>query len=375
MKICFVAFSPGTTLRKRGHGFAKYLREYGFETTVLTFFREAPPTTPQKSLGNRAMGWLTSHVRLYEKIVRYKPDIIYLLKPSPPAAFPAISSQKLLGCRLVFDTDDWELAYRPTSRNPISHLESNLVRHFEKYLATHSDLVVTASTALRNHISELGSPNEKIHYCPTGVDTEVFNPRKFSKAPHKNKILIYTGKRADVDYEYTAVIEMLSALKLVLKDHKNVKLWMTGKANPVFDKRIKEYIRRQKIEKHVFFTGFLPEEELVKTIAQADVALLPFADHILNRYKSPTNLFEYMAMELPAVAAKIGEVKLVIDEKKNGMLYAPGNQTEFAEKIITLLEKKELAKKIGISARKTVEKKYSMAILMKHLAQRLSHLD
>jgi len=72
-----------------------------------------------------------------------------------------------------------------------------------------------------------------------------------------------------------------------------------------------------------------------------------------------------MAMKKAIVASNVGWANEVIDDQENGFLIHPKNHNEYAQKILELLQNKDLRVHFGIEARKKVEEKFSMSIVAK----------
>jgi glycosyltransferase involved in cell wall biosynthesis len=55
-------------------------------------------------------------------------------------------------------------------------------------------------------------------------------------------------------------------------------------------------------------------------MARSDIGLLPLADNNFSQCKSPTKMFEYMAMKVAVLGAPIGEVARIVKDGESGML-------------------------------------------------------
>lgn len=86
-----------------------------------------------------------------------------------------------------------------------------------------------------------------------------------------------------------------------------------------------------------------------------------------NRAKSPTKLFEYMAMAKPTVSSEIGEAGRIIQNGVNGFLAK--TKEGFIEGMERLIINPDLRKDMGDKARKTVEERYSLDVLTKQLSE------
>ncbi len=67
-----------------------------------------------------------------------------------------------------------------------------------------------------------------------------------------------------------------------------------------------------------------------------------------------------MAASRPVVATRVGGAAEVIFDGENGFLVESNDDEKMAEKILFLLENPEVAEKIGVRGRKTVEARFSV---------------
>ena len=103
-----------------------------------------------------------------------------------------------------------------------------------------------------------------------------------------------------------------------------------------------------------------------------DCGLVPLLDKTrFNLSKSPVKLFEYMAKEKPVVASNVGEADFIIKDGYNGFLAASKN--EFVAKMEQIVKNKVLAADMGVNARKTIEKEYSLSVLSEKVADILQN--
>lgn len=80
----------------------------------------------------------------------------------------------------------------------------------------------------------------------------------------------------------------------------------------------------------------------------------------------PIAMLEAMAVGCPVVATKVGGIPEVLIERKNGLLAVAGDENSLAEKIIMLLEDKELRASISQAARLTATG-FSLPVYIKKL--------
>jgi glycosyltransferase involved in cell wall biosynthesis len=75
----------------------------------------------------------------------------------------------------------------------------------------------------------------------------------------------------------------------------------------------------------------------------------------------PIALLEAMAMNLPTVSYAVDGVPAVIRDGENGLLIAPGDVGALATGIARLLHDAALRGRLAQSARRTIEKRFTLA--------------
>jgi len=81
----------------------------------------------------------------------------------------------------------------------------------------------------------------------------------------------------------------------------------------------------------------VPMTELVASLRGFDIGLIPYrATCLNNHYSSPNKLFEYMMGGLAIAAADLPEIRRVVEEYENGVLFDPRDPDDIAEKINAL---------------------------------------
>ncbi|AKB17635.1 glycosyltransferase family 4 protein [Methanosarcina sp. WH1] len=190
-----------------------------------------------------------------------------------------------------------------------------------------------------------GIPEDKIDIIPNGVDCSSFNISKFhgeDKLIHPN--ILFMGK---LSYQPN-IIGIKNYLKyihpLIKNKISNIKLYIIGKECPDW------LIKYSRTDDSVEVIGFV--EDVKPYIFGSDVCIAPLTSGSGTRLK----ILEYMAMSKPVVSTTIGAEGLEVENNKNILIADIWN--EFADRIIEVLNDKELATTIGNNSRKLVEDKY-----------------
>jgi len=194
------------------------------------------------------------------------------------------------------------------------------------------------------------------------VDTATFKPKDNGSDNKKIKFSwIGTAYSPRMGENISFILE---AFSLLAAKFDNVFLDCAGEGR--YYDEIASQMDNYRYKDRVNFCGWIPPDKIPAYLGGIDIGLLPLIqDTRFNRAKSPTKLFEYMAMGKPVVSSDIGEASLVIKDGKNGFLAK--KSPEFIDKMEVLAKDAILRRQLGNDAREEIEKKYSLNVLGKQL--------
>ena len=205
--------------------------------------------------------------------------------------------------------------------------------------------------ALSERAQDLGFPRDRICKIQGGtfpdyfVDRSIDECRKRVGLSDDGPILAFSS--ADGHWDLDIVMKTLA---IVARKHPKVQLMLTGQTSDL----VRGMAREQGVEDRLILTGYLSKEDLPWHMGCADVFLLPFPDTLYNRGRWPNKLGDYMALGRPTVANGIGDVGPFFQRHDIGLL-AECDSTDFADKVIRLLDDEALRQELGRSARETAE--------------------
>jgi glycosyltransferase involved in cell wall biosynthesis len=106
--------------------------------------------------------------------------------------------------------------------------------------------------------------------------------------------------------------------------------------------------------KQVTYHGKVPYSRVKEFLEQANLVIFPSYAEAL-----PLAWLEAMAMQKAIVASDIGWAEEVITDGKEGFLVHPTKHQEFSDKMLQLLENKDLASQFGIHAKQKIAQNFS----------------
>jgi glycosyltransferase involved in cell wall biosynthesis/peptidoglycan/xylan/chitin deacetylase (PgdA/CDA1 family) len=102
-------------------------------------------------------------------------------------------------------------------------------------------------------------------------------------------------------------------------------------------------------EDDIVFTGCVDERTLEIYYKTAIALLMPLWDDDRSRTRLPNKLGEYLASGRPVVASKVGDLTDFLFDNVNACLAAPGDERDFADRMISVLRDPVRAKEIGLA--------------------------
>ena len=242
-----------------------------------------------------------------------------------------------------------------------SEVKSNIELHAAKA----ADMIVTVSYAMKEELTNLGFPKEKIQVCYNGVDAQKYNPQEVA-IEQKKKIrnlydvkddetmILFIGRLAGVK----GVDKLIMAMPHILQKLPKAKLVVVGVGD------LQEYLtnltRTIRLDEYVKFCfDFIPEEERILHYAACDIAVFP------SHYE-PFGIvvLEAMSMEKPVVVGAAGvsgmrEIVICYGEDQCGFHIDPSNPTDIAWGITSALESPEKMKWLGKNGRRRVLEEFT----------------
>jgi len=234
----------------------------------------------------------------------------------------------------------------------------------EKLTYRFSD-VVMATNASYNHLAVTRGrvAPEDVFIVRNGPDLETFkvvppNPAlKYGKA----YLVGYVGNMSDQDG-----LDILLDVALRLKKLGRIDIHFTCVGGgPALDS-LRNMVRDKEIGDMVNFTGRVPDKQLLEILSTADVCVNPDKPCEMNDISTMIKIMEYMALGKPIVQFDLCEGRF---SAQDAAVYADTrNQvTDFAAKIIWLLDNPDKRRRMGEFGRRRVEKELAWEYSVQNL--------
>lgn len=365
MKIIFITREgyglPGA--RIRCYNFARELRGCGVNAEVLSFADVLGAKDGENEMRMDFREKIRYNLMAFKRLIKER-DSIFIIQRFNYHSFAPYLAHLFNRNRIILDLDDWEMRENP--KYYFGFYPSSKAHYFTGQIAKRSIFCIAASRFLEEFLSQF---NKRAYYIPSGVDTELFKPSLSGLNTDK---IIFSWIGTFHKREYIENIEFaLGCFAILRKKYSHIYFEIRGEG--IYRKDLEKKISEFK-DRNIFLRGWISPEDVPGYLDGIHIGLFPVARETkFNQAKSPTKVFEYMAMAKPVVAGNVGDAKEIIYDAKNGFLAS--TKEEFAEKMRILIDDADLRKKMGKNARETIERNYSLPILGIHLYEALNQID
>lgn len=196
------------------------------------------------------------------------------------------------------------------------------------------DLYITPSYFLRKKATEMGF-KQKIIVLPNIINLNDYSPQ-FN---YKDESIVYFGR-----------LSKEKGINILLDAIKGLDAYLKIIGDGPERNNLEEKVRREGIE-NVIFLGFLEKEELKKEVSGAMFSVLPSICY--ENY--PYGIIESFALGKLVIGSDIGGIPELIKEGETGFLFKTGSAEDLKNKILQLINNKELIIRLGQNARKYIE--------------------
>lgn len=258
---------------------------------------------------------------------------------------------KLFGVKYIFDHHDAipELYLSKYNRRDLLYKIQVVL---EKLTYKCSDVVIATNASYndlavgRGHIA-----SEDVFIVRNGPDLETFKavPPNPALKYGKPYLVGYVGTMSDQD-GLDILVEVAAYLKNIGREDIHFTCVGGGPALPA----LRQMVKDKNLAETVNFTGRIPDQEMLEILSTADVCVNPDRPCEMNDISTMIKIMEYMALGKPIVQFDLREGRFSAQE---AALYADTHNqvTDFAAKIVWLLDSPEERNRMGEFGRRRVQ--------------------
>ena len=279
---------------------------------------------------------LTGMIRIIVAIFYQKPDFIY-------ARYSIYAPSALIVARILHIPIFLEVnAPLAEERSRFGGIRmTSIAYNLEKWQWKSADYICTVTNVLANIVKNV-SKNQNVYVVPNGIYMDRY--KDLLRSPEA-KAIFHLPQTCTIGFvghirEWHAVDELLLSIKALQSKEVFLLIIGDGPAKSILEKITDDIGVSEKVR----FEGFVSGEELPAYLAAIDIAIQPRALY----YASPLKLVEYMAAGCAIVAPNQENIKELLENKINAILFERGAMTE---SISQLVDDVELRKTISCNAR------------------------
>lgn len=295
---------------------------------------------------------------LRDQISSHKPDFLLIWGMwNLPRSLPALAEQLMPGRVVYYMGDYWptlpsqfEYYWQSEPRSPAARLPKRFLKFAAQRILDREERpallfehVLFPTTFMRDELERrnIRPQNSKIIYG--GVD---ISPYRSAADQHEtprsgSAQLLFTGRLTPEKGVETA-LEAVGRL-IHIEGMQAIKLSVVGAGETDYEDRLKEIVRRERIEPYVAFLGSKTTAEMPAIYRQADIFLFT------SIWAEPFGrvLVEAMASGLAVVGTAVGGAAEILIDNENSLLFPPGDAAELAGQIKKLVEAPTLRQRLA----------------------------
>lgn len=196
----------------------------------------------------------------------------------------------------------------------------------------HADAIVVVGTNQLPYFVDLCG-EERVHYIPHGIDTEVFrpDPGQERRAGPRRGVLFVGSHRRDIETLGKVLQRIETAapdLKCVLVTRPEVAGAITGSGNLEVRHRVSE-------------------DELIRLYREAAVVLQPMEESTANN-----SILEALACGTPVVATDVGGVRDYVGDDSAAILTEPRDSEAMVDAVMAIVRDEDARRRMGEAARR-----------------------
>jgi glycosyltransferase involved in cell wall biosynthesis len=306
----------------------------GIEIETLPIMQERGRTTLRSQL--RFMGYIRRWVRGQKR----RPDVIHVHN-MPDYLYWAVRRWHRQGSRVVLDVHDImsTLALHRYS-GAKRYLASLLLGILERSVWRQVDHLITVHDAYRDVIVSAGIKAENVSVVLNTPDPEVCSSIMRHKESSSAFKIVFHGTVSS----RMGVVYAVRALPLVIKEVPNAEMTILGGGGNV--EEVHATIRDLNLQTRVTFVDhFLPMEEVVGCIRDANAAVVPYELSDFTKQILPVKILEYAALGIPVVSTRLPLVEYYLGDCAVHFIPEP-EPREIAHALIRLAQDEQYRTKL-----------------------------
>jgi glycosyltransferase involved in cell wall biosynthesis len=212
-----------------------------------------------------------------------------------------------------------------------------------------ADAIICEDNNLKSFLVSRGLDSEKITLIRNGIDLQSFHPgdpieaKKNLELKDDQHIMLSIGSLNKTKNHAL----LISTFAEIAASKNTWHLYIIGEGEE--QQNLEKQIIDSKLEQKITLLGLLDHNSISKWLKAADIFVLPS-----QKEGTPNVLLEAMACGLPVIASKVGGIPELIQDNTEGLLFESGSKHDLKEKLIRLIQDKQLQKILAKNAKNKI---------------------
>ncbi len=344
MKNRIIIFAPyprdeAPSQRFRFEQYLELIEKDGYEIVYAAFLSKKEWSLLYKEgyFFQKIMGVWKSFFRRWMTLFKLKKsDIIFVHREMAhvgPPIFEWIVA-KIMRRKYIYDFDD--AIWLPNFSLANSKIQGLKMYWKVKYCIKWAHTVTAGNNFLADYARQF---NGNVNIIPTTIDLENYH-NLLTDYSHSPIVIGWTGTHTTMRY----LDEIIPVLQELEKKYDFIFQVISNQA-PKFDLKSLRFVKWNK-------------ETEIKDLASIQIGVMPLTEDKWSEGKCGFKALQYMALGIPVVISPVGVNTKIVQDGENGYLVT--NPEEWKQRLIALLEDKNLRERIGEAGRKTILDDYSV---------------
>ena len=316
---------------------------FGHDGGLIAFIKKMLPGAVYELL---ELGYsVAAYRKLKAAYDRHRPDVLY--ERYNLFFLPGLWLKKKTGVPYLLEVNS-PLAHERSAYGGLKL--AALAKWTEKAVWCGADMTFPVTDVLADFLRQDGVPDSRIMVVPNGINRQRFPAHPDSEAARSELglggkvVLGFTGFIRD----WHGLPDVLDAMR-AMPNREELHLLVVGDGPGRAG--LEEHARQIGMTYQMTCLGLVGRDQVAKCIAAFDIALQP---KVVD-YASPLKLFEYMGLGRAIVAPDQRNIREVLVDEENALLFRPDDMEHFRGQIMRLCGDADLRRRLGDAASASIE--------------------
>ncbi len=334
--------------------------EFGADAGLIAMLKRFLPRAVYEIL--EAVYSVPAFFRLYRAYRAFQPDFVY--ERYNLFLFSGLWLKRLTGVPLLLEING--PIFEERSQHDGLSLQG-FARWAQGVVWRGVDYALPVTEVLAGYVRRYGVPDQRIQVIPNGI-----NPARFADTVTLSAAKKLLGLDGRLVLGFTGFVRSWNALDRVIEliaregERYNLHLLVVGDGPARCE--IEQMALDLGVSHRVTVTGVVGRDKVGAYISAFDIALIPG----VTEYASPLKLFEYLALGRAIVAPNMPNIREILTDGENAVLFDPNDKQAFAAAILRFSADQSLRSHIAGKAKATI---IMQNLTWAHNAQRVIELS